>query len=204
VNIFIHYFADSYRKKNFRNLIRFLSKQANPNFETKRTHFVTKEIKIFPPPTCWERNWISQIWAAKIMPNLVTVKLYLQIKVIPLSMSLMLNTKASVNSCLVFLKGKKETRWILLVWILIVSNIYDPCLSKSWTQLSLKRPNYTWSETEVGRQFRCWTCVQTNNQANLEEKYQMKSHPALNFELKKEEKTRQIEMEVEKKNVGNY
>jgi len=27
----------------------------------------------------------------------------------------------------------------------------------------------------------------------------MKSHPALNFELKKEEKTRQIEMEVEKK-----
>jgi len=70
------------------------------------------------------------------MPNLVTVKLYLQIKVIPLSMSLMLNTKASVNSCLVFLKGKKETRWILLVWILIVSNIYDPCLCKSWTQWS--------------------------------------------------------------------
>lgn len=70
------------------------------------------------------------------MPNLVTVKLYLQIKVIPLSMSLMLNTKASVNSCLVFLKGKKETRWILLVWILIVSNIYDPCLCQSWTQWS--------------------------------------------------------------------
>ena len=64
----------------------------------------------------------------------------------------------------------------------------------------------TWSETKVGRQFRCWTCVQTNKQANLEEeKYQMKSHPALNIELKKkklvklkwkstkEEKTRQIE-----------
>jgi len=129
------------------------------------------------------------------MPNLVTVKLYLQIKVIPLSMSLMLNTKVSVNSCLVFLKGKKETRWILLVWILIVSNIYDPsCLSKSWTQLFLKRPNHTWSETEVGtRQFRCRTCVQTNKQANLGEKYQMK------YWIEEEEKTRQIEMEVEKK-----
>lgn len=59
---------------------------------------------------------------------------------------------------------------------------------------------FIWSETEVGRQIRCWTCVQTNKQANLEVKYQMKSHPALNIELKKKkEKTRQIEMEVEKK-----
>lgn len=46
----------------------------------------------------------------------------------------------------------------------------------------------------------------TNKEANLEEKYQMKSHPALNIELKKKKKkkTRQIELEVEKKNVGNY
>ena len=35
----------------------------------------------------------------------------------------------------------------------------------------------------------------TKKQANLEEeKYQMKSHPALNIELKKKKKTRQIEM----------
>ena len=47
----------------------------------------------------------------------------------------------------------------------------------------------TWSETKVGRQFRCWTCVQTSKKANLEEeKYQMKSHPALNIELKKKKK----------------
>lgn len=126
------------------------------------------------------------------MPNLVTVKkLYLQIKVIPLSMSLMLNTKVSVNSCLVFLKGKKETRWILLVWILIVSNIYDPCqLSKSWTQLFLKRPklylvgNGSWSPISMLD----LRSNKTNKEANLEEKYQMKSHPALNIELKKKKK----------------
>jgi len=51
---------------------------------------------------------------------------------------------------------------------------------------------------DVGPAF-CKTETETNKQANLEEKYQMKSHPALNFELNKEEKTRQIEMEVEKK-----
>jgi len=129
-----------------------------------------------------------------------TVKLYLQIKVIPLSMSYA--EHKSLCQLLSF-KRKKETRWILLVWILIVSNIYDPWLSKSWTQLFLKRPNHTWSETEVGRQFRCWTCVQTNKQTNLEEKYQMKSHPALNIELKKKKKkTRQIEMEVEKQKMS--
>jgi len=44
---------------------------------------------------------------------------------------------------------------------------------------------------------------QTNKQANLEEKYQMKSHPALNIELKKKKKkTRQIEMEVEKQKMS--
>jgi len=44
----------------------------------------------------------------------------------------------------------------------------------------------------------------TNKQANLEEeKYQMKSHPALNIELKKKKKkTRQIEMEVEKQKMS--
>lgn len=120
MNIFIHYFADSYRKKKSRNLIRFLSKQKTNNLLRQ------KKMKFTLPRLAEKETEISQIWAAKIMPNLFTVKLYLQIKVIPLSMSLMLNTKVSVNSCL--FKKKKETRWILLVWILIVSNIYDPCL----------------------------------------------------------------------------
>ena len=190
------------------------------------------------------------------MPNLFTVKLYLQIKVIPLSMSLMLNTKVSVNSCLFKRKKRNplnftclnshciEHIWPMLSWainwwwhrfgsvygclfwfslnIVQLSNrnpyFYrfrchhplitqlNPCLSKSWTQLFLKRPNHTWSETEVGRQFRCWTCVQTNKQANLEEKYQMKSHPALNIELKKKKK-KLVKLKwksKEKKNVGNY
>ena len=44
---------------------------------------------------------------------------------------------------------------------------------------------------------------QTSKQTNLEEKYQMKSHPALNIELKKKKKkTRQIEMEVEKQKMS--
>lgn len=156
-------------------------------------------MKFTLPRLAEKRNWVSQIWAAKIMPNLVTVKSILTNQSNTLVYVLCWTQKSL--STLVFLKGKKETRWILLVWILIVSNIYDPwLLSKSWTQLFLKWPNYIWSETEVGRQIRCWTCVQTNKQANLEVNYQMKSHPALNIELKKKkEKTRQIKMEVEKK-----
>lgn len=196
MNIFIHYFADSYWKKPSRNLIRFLSKQTNNLLRQKKMKFTL-------PRLAEKRNWISQIWAAKIMPNLVTVKSILTNQSNTLVYVLCWTQKSL--STLVFLKGKKETRWILLVWILIVSNIYDPwLLSKSWTQLFLKWSNHIWSETEVGRQFRCWTCVQTNKQANLEVKYQMKSHPALKIELKKKKKTRQIEMEVEKKNVGNY
>jgi len=76
----------------------------------------------------------------------------------------------------------------------------NPCLSKSWTQLFLKRPNYTWSETEVGRQFRCWTCVQTNKQANLEEKVPNEVPSSIEYWIEEEEeKNRQIEMEVEEK-----
>ena len=72
-----------------------------------------------------------------------------------------------------------------------------PCLSKSWTQLFLKWPNYrylvgngSWSPISMldlrpNKQ----ASKQTNKQANLEEeKYQMKSHPALNIELKKKKK----------------
>jgi len=94
-----------------------------------------------------------------------------------------------------FSNGGYKIRKIFAPFWNLHNPYYYKCLSKSWTQLFLKRPNHTWSETEVGRQFRCWTCVQTNKQANLEEeKYQMKSHPALNIELKKKKKTRQIEM----------
>jgi len=55
--------------------------------------------------------------------------------------------------------------------------------------------------------------LRPNKQANLEkEKYQMKSHPALNIELKKKKKkivklkwkSCQIEKGSRKKNVGNY
>ena len=44
-------------------------------------------MKFTLPRLAENKTEFSQIWAAKIMPNLVTVKLYLQIKVIPLSMS---------------------------------------------------------------------------------------------------------------------
>ena len=44
-------------------------------------------MKISLPRLAEKETEFSQIWAAKIMPNLFTVKLYLQIKVIPLSMS---------------------------------------------------------------------------------------------------------------------
>lgn len=134
MNIFIHYFADSYRKKNPQEI--WLDSSQNKINNLLRQ----KKNEIYPPPTCWERNWISQIWAAKIMPNLVTVKSILTNQSNTLVYVLCWTQKSL--STLVFLKGKKETRWILLVWILIVSNIYDPwLLSKSWTQLFLKWPN---------------------------------------------------------------
>ena len=44
-------------------------------------------MKISLPRLAEKETEFSQIWAAKIMPNLFTVKLYLQIKLIPLSMS---------------------------------------------------------------------------------------------------------------------
>lgn len=46
----------------------------------------------------------------------------------------------------------------------------------------------------------------TNKEANLEEKYQMKSHPALNIELKKKKKKKLVKLnwKSKKKNVGNY
>jgi len=81
----------------------------------------------------------------------------------------------------------------------------SPILTHAYANLELNYfwndQIYTWSKTEVGRQFRCWTCVQTNKQANLEEeKYQMKSHPALNIELKKKKKKLvKLKKEVEKK-----
>ena len=133
------------------------------------------------------------------MPNLVTVKSILTNQSNTLVYVLCWTQKSL--STLVFLKGKKETRWILLVWILIVSNIYDPwLLSKSWTQLFLKWPNYTWSETEVGRQIRCWTCVQTNKQTSKPgSKVPNEVPSSIEYWIEEEEKTRQIEMEVEKK-----
>lgn len=88
------------------------------------------------------------------MPNLVTVKSILTNQSNTLVYVLCWTQKSL--STLVFLKGKKETRWILLVWILIVSNIYDPwLLSKSWTQLFLKWPklylvgNGSWSPNSM-------------------------------------------------------
>lgn len=45
-------------------------------------------MKFTLPRLAEKETEFSQIWAAKILPNLFTVKkLYLQIKVIPLSMS---------------------------------------------------------------------------------------------------------------------
>jgi len=59
-----------------------------------------------------------------------------------------------------------------------------------------------WSETKVGHQFRCWTCVQTNKQASKPGRRKIPNEVPSSIEYwieEEEEKTRQIEKGSRKK-----